>query len=110
MITLFCYDPAVLKEMEFLKTPGDPPIHPMLSIIHENIQQAACHFYELQPLIQLLGCGMVQDAENLHFSFPPYATNLLMTLIGTFYVTGIPIEAHHEVVEKVVYSTIRWIK
>ena len=110
MITLFCYDPAVLKEMEFLKTPGDPPIHPMLCIIHENIHQAASHFYELQPITNLLGCIMTQDAANLHFSFPLYATNTLMTLIGALYWTWIPVDGHHEVIEKVVYSTIRWSK
>lgn len=110
MITLFCYDPAALKEYEFLKTPGDPPIQPMLSIVHENIYQASTHFYALQPLTQLLGCFMIQDAGNLHISFPLYSTNTLMTLIGTFYGTWTPVEEHHEVVDKVVYSTIRWSK
>jgi len=108
MITIFSYDPCVLKQYEFLKTPGDPPIQPMLSIAHESLYHAATHFYAIQPITQVLGCTMFQDGGNIHISFPLYATNTLMTLIGTFYHAWTPVAEHHEIHDKVVYSTIQW--
>jgi hypothetical protein len=110
MITVCSYDPAVLTEYEFIKTPGDPPIQPMLCIIHENNIEAANHFYILQPIASILSCRMTQDKNMIHVGFPLYDTNTLMTILGTFYSYWIPSNAVHEVKDKVVYSTTIWTK